>query len=50
VTTPMHRSEGGNQPPINQPAIWGDVPPRNPNFTGRHQLLTALREQLTSKK
>ena len=49
VTTPMHRSEGGSQPPINQPAIWGDVPPRNPNFTGRHQLLTALREQLTSK-
>jgi hypothetical protein len=29
--------------------IWGDVPPRNPNFTGRDDLLRALRERLTAK-
>jgi tetratricopeptide (TPR) repeat protein len=30
-----------------QPRIWGGVPPRNPNFTGRAPLLERLREQLT---
>jgi tetratricopeptide (TPR) repeat protein len=27
-----------------QPVIWGDVPPRNMNFTGREAILTRLRE------
>jgi tetratricopeptide (TPR) repeat protein len=27
-----------------QPVIWGDVPPRNINFTGREGILTRLRE------
>jgi tetratricopeptide (TPR) repeat protein len=27
-----------------QPVIWGDVPPRNMNFTGREGILTRLRE------
>ncbi|GLZ29916.1 hypothetical protein Lesp02_21060 [Lentzea sp. NBRC 105346] len=31
-----------------QPAIMGGVPPRNPNFTGRRELLTRLRRLLTS--
>src|SRR5690348_6162059 len=26
------------------PAIWGDVPPRNKNFTGRTDMLARLRE------
>jgi hypothetical protein len=27
-----------------QPVIWGEVPPRNMNFTGREGVLTRLRE------
>jgi NB-ARC domain len=30
------------------PRIWGDVPPRNPGFTGRDQLLGAVRSALVS--
>jgi tetratricopeptide (TPR) repeat protein len=29
---------------MQQPAIWGDVPPRNINFTGREAILIRLRE------
>ncbi|MEV6349951.1 FxSxx-COOH system tetratricopeptide repeat protein [Actinoplanes sp. NPDC051851] len=36
-------------PGTQQPVVWGGVPPRNPNFTGRADLLLSLREQLTSK-
>jgi len=31
-------------PRAQQPVIWGDVPPRNMNFTGREGILTRLRE------
>lgn len=31
------------------PAIWGNVPPRNNNFTGRQALLDALHERLSSE-
>src|SRR2546430_4916689 len=31
-----------------QPAIWGGVPRRNPNFTGRDDLLVRLRDRLAS--
>ena len=31
------------------PAVWIGVPPRNPNFSGREDLLRDIRERLTSK-
>jgi tetratricopeptide (TPR) repeat protein len=31
------------------PAIWIGIPPRNPHFTGREDLLRDIRERLTSK-
>ncbi|TDD73446.1 tetratricopeptide repeat protein [Actinomadura darangshiensis] len=31
------------------PQVWGKVPPRNKNFTGRAELLTRLREGLDSR-
>ncbi|GIE77046.1 cytochrome c [Actinoplanes philippinensis] len=32
--------------PAGAPVIWGSVPPRNPNFTGRETLLDHLHEQM----
>jgi tetratricopeptide (TPR) repeat protein len=32
------------------PALWRGVPPRNPNFTGREDLLLALRSQLSQDR
>ncbi|MFD5317249.1 FxSxx-COOH system tetratricopeptide repeat protein [Streptomyces sp. NPDC127098] len=36
-------------PRIGQPRIMGNVPPKNPNFTGRESLLTAVEQQLRSE-
>ncbi|TDC73817.1 tetratricopeptide repeat protein [Streptomyces hainanensis] len=33
-------------PRIGQPKVMGNVPPKNPNFTGRESLLAAVEEQL----
>lgn len=32
------------------PHVWGDVPPRNPNFTGREDLLRQLHRQLRAER
>lgn len=37
------------QAPGDVPVIWGDVPQRNRNFTGREEILTRLREGLGEK-
>lgn len=34
--------------PTGVPAVWGNVPQRNKNFTGRTQLLTDLRRKVTA--
>jgi tetratricopeptide (TPR) repeat protein len=48
-TMPPERSGLPQDLPAEQPAVWGAVPARNPNFTGRVDLLGRLREQLTDK-
>ncbi|WP_250400494.1 FxSxx-COOH system tetratricopeptide repeat protein [Streptomyces cellostaticus] len=38
----------GGKPYVPRPAVWGYVPPRNPRFTGRRELLDALETGLGS--
>lgn len=38
----FHGSRADDVPPV-----WGAIPPRNPNFTGREELLTNLADRLT---
>ncbi|MWA13390.1 FxSxx-COOH system tetratricopeptide repeat protein [Streptomyces sp. BA2] len=42
-TTPQQTMEGDR---TSQPRVWGNLPPRNPNFTGRMALLELLGERL----
>ena len=38
----------GERQPGDPPTVWGNVPPRNLNFTGRDDLIEHLHEQLTA--
>jgi tetratricopeptide (TPR) repeat protein len=41
-----------SDPPVSsgsQPRIWGDIPQRNKNFTGRDEILTRLRRSIVSR-
>ncbi|MFI1536336.1 FxSxx-COOH system tetratricopeptide repeat protein [Streptomyces anandii] len=42
-TTPQRTMEGDR---TTQPRVWGNLPPRNPNFTGRSTLLELLDQRL----
>lgn len=51
VDTPANLNPGDAMPPVTTvtpklPSVWGDVPPRNPNFTGREVLLERLHNDL----
>jgi tetratricopeptide (TPR) repeat protein len=45
VSVPTPEEPGA---PARPPVLWRGVPPKNPNFTGREDLLLALRSQLSS--
>ena len=48
VTPTAFTADVGERQPGDGPPVWGPVPPRNLNFTGRDDLIERLHEQLTS--
>lgn len=46
VTTTVDPKTDAPNPPGAMPVVWGGVPPRNPNFTGREDLLRELDDRL----
>jgi tetratricopeptide (TPR) repeat protein len=45
---PAHLS--ASRPVAGAPTVWGNTPPRNPNFTGREELLDKLHQRLLREK
>ncbi|MEU5877395.1 FxSxx-COOH system tetratricopeptide repeat protein [Spirillospora sp. NPDC047279] len=43
------RETVGGTPGARRPQVWGQIPPRNRNFTGREELLARLREGIAGK-
>ncbi|MFF4502676.1 FxSxx-COOH system tetratricopeptide repeat protein [Streptomyces sp. NPDC001401] len=44
------QAPAGTERTRNTPTVWGNIPPRNPNFTGREELLEKLHERLLREK
>ncbi|MFD5566967.1 FxSxx-COOH system tetratricopeptide repeat protein [Streptomyces cadmiisoli] len=44
------QAPAGNGRSTNSPTVWGNIPPRNPNFTGRESLLEELHQRLLRER
>ncbi|NMO49803.1 tetratricopeptide repeat protein [Actinoplanes sp. TBRC 11911] len=49
-TFSISRLLGGAERSVSQETVWGNVPPRNADFTGRDDLLVALEERLRTQR
>ncbi|MBW1597175.1 FxSxx-COOH system tetratricopeptide repeat protein [Streptomyces sp. JJ38] len=47
TNAPERTLGGGSRYPNDPPVVWGEVPLRNPRFTGREDLLMVLQQRLT---